>query len=1277
AEDEECPNGQLCRNEQCSVEEPVIPEDAGGELDAEPDTSVEEDAGEDSGMSLPDGMSAVRAAARAEGVDAIVEVTVDGQGSCEPGACMVVQGATVRLRAPQVTGYRFTGWSGDPGCQGEAPELVLSPVSSDIMCVANYAWRLSVRGELVGGNGAVSASSSSIAASCSGERCEVDRGQAVTLLAPELPGVRFAGWSGPDCEGIKQPSVTLTPKDHDIVCTATYVVGFVIRGRAQGAEAVVAARSDAPSAQCTQSACQVDAGSSVTLEAPEVEKHRFTGFSGPAACLSSERVLTIASADADLECVANYLPRHDVTGKAVGISPAPAIVASSSDTFASCSGDSCRVDHGGAARLTAPTVSGYRPKTWSGSGCDADAGAAQNLSDVTQDIVCTVEYVQGVGVSGSVVGASATIVASSSSPGASCNGASCGIDVGGSVTLVVDQPVGFQFNGWSGDAGCTGTTPSITLSNVNDSRTCTATFTPLRFRVDARAEPTAGGAVQATSSSSTAVCNTSGCAVDYDADVTLTAAERTGYRFTAWSGCSTSTSATLQLNDVRANQSCVANFALRTYPVRVSAVPTTGGTLPQPCSGAARCSVDATHGTQLDLQATAAASFVFTNWSGCVSSTNPAAKTPVVTGELTCSANFGHSVVARVEPANAGSVQNCSGAACVVGHGANLSLGPVSVQPTYEFAGWTGCQGMASANNGLQLSNIQQNLVCTANFRLRTYQLEVAAAPAHGGTITTPCNGQPACSVPVTHGATPALVAAPAAGFLFAGWRNCSVANASAPSTTLGAATGNANCVAAFNHQVTARVEPAGLGSVPSCGGSPCFVDDGGSITLGPPSVSDGNYVFRGWDCGGGLTSQSASFPISPVTRNLDCVARYERPNYKIGVSTAPANGGVITSPCSGTSCSVEVLRGAQPTLTVVTDKAFVFRGWTGRGCSLTDPSKESTTAKPVVDHQECVANFQHSVIAVVDTPAVGPVTTCPEGAPCYVNHGGGQVLTPPTHPDYVFAGWQGCQGTQEKDGSITLTNITANLRCTATYRRPAYTITTVVTPDPATRFGTVTCNPTSCTVDSGGSITLTATPINASVAFVGWSGCSTSTSRNITLNTVRANQTCTANFRTARADLVIDQISAGTPARLAGAPGMTVPLTVRVTNIGDVQVPANTVKVAVHNGQASTNANVVSYNVSGQSSIWYPFVLTPLSPGASVTLTGTATVTGNATSVTLFARIDSCSGEEFINDPPCRVQELSETNNFSTGATATLPLIINPPIITPPIINPPIVVNP
>jgi len=908
----------------------------------------------------------VSAAARAEGVDAVVDVRVEGGGTCKDSTCTVKQGATVTFIAPLVAGFRFSGWSGDALCVGSERTLVLRNVDDDVMCIANYVRRLFVRGDVEGDSGVVGADSSAPLSSCSGAQCEVDGGAVVVLTAPERAGFRFSGWSGEGCDAVSGVQVTITTDKSDVVCTAQYVLGFVIRGRSEGAEAVVTVTSSAATAVCGTSSCQVDAGSPVSLTAPVVAGFRFTGFSGAAACVSSEPAITIPSADADVECVASYVRRFRVGGVAAGASPLPVLQASSLDTFGRCEGPACVVDQGGSATLLAPTVSGFRLRTWLGADCAGQTSSSVIFEQVDRDIECSAEYVRGVGVNGTAVGANAVVSASSNSPGAVCTGSSCALDMGGTVTLNVASVAGYTFTGWTGDPGCQSSELAFTLSNIDGSKTCVANFSRVRFTVRVGVTPTNGGVIGSQSNSSTAACSGSGCTVDYGSNVTLTATPSTGYEFVRWSGCSAEPTTGIALNNVTADASCTATFALRQITVTTAVAPPGAGSVATPC-GAAAC--DAPYGSTMRITALESnPGYRFSSWSGCSVQMGAALDVMGITSPPTCTANFvprTYLVTASVGTGS-GSVAPCGAGSCAVAHGSNVTL---IAMPSagYVLRSWTGdCSGSGTS---FPLDNITGARTCVANFGLLTYPLTVSALPASGGTIAVPCNGASRCTVQADHGSQPAITATAAAGYVFRSWSGC--VSSAAPSATVPAMTGQQSCVANFAHRVTAVVAPGGVASVPACGAnSPCIVNHGAAITLANPTATNVDYEFRGWEnCTGVATN--FGFEISNITTNLTCTARFARRQFRVTASLAPDGSQRLgtVSPCSASSCVVD--SGDTITLTATRNpqQNGVFSGWS---CSA---STSATLLLTVRGNLDCVASFVSGRPDLTATVAVGAGT--------------------------------------------------------------------------------------------------------------------------------------------------------------------------------------------------------------------------------------------------------------------------------------------------------------
>lgn len=166
--------------------------------------------------------------------------------------------------------------------------------------------------------------------------------------------------------------------------------------------------------------------------------------------------------------------------------------------------------------------------------------------------------------------------------------------------------------------------------------------------------------------------------------------------------------------------------------------------------------------------------------------------------------------------------------------------------------------------------------------------------------------------------------------------------------------------------------------------------------------------------------------------------------------------------------------------------------------------------------------------ITVVGTSTTPQATCGPDN--CRVPAGGAVSLTAPTgSPGFVFTGWSGGAGCSTIANSITLSNITADIACTANYT-PVYTVTVTVTGGPIGTTITPTsaspkaiCSPGSCQIPSGGSL-VAAAPSLTDWYFNGWTGAVTSTSPSVTLSNVLESQSITANYINQRREPCADK---------------------------------------------------------------------------------------------------------------------------------------------------------
>lgn len=192
---------------------------------------------------------------------------------------------------------------------------------------------------------------------------------------------------------------------------------------------------------------------------------------------------------------------------------------------------------------------------------------------------------------------------------------------GTTVTLTATPAAGYTFTGWSGDASGTSASTTVTM---NANKTVSANFqiiSPTSYTLSAAASPIAGGTVSG------------GGTYAAGSVATITATPAAGYNFAGWSGDASGTSASTTVT-MNSNKSVTASFTVippATYTLTTSASPAAGGTV----SGGGTYAA----GAVATLTATPATGYVFVNWSGNASGTNPTT-TVTMTANSSATANF-------------------------------------------------------------------------------------------------------------------------------------------------------------------------------------------------------------------------------------------------------------------------------------------------------------------------------------------------------------------------------------------------------------------------------------------------------------------------------------------------------------------------------------------------------------------------------------------------------------------------------------------------------------
>jgi hypothetical protein len=1083
----------------------------------------------------------------ASAMNASATIDVASEGAvCEPGSCIFDKGGNATLSAPLVPKFRFAGWSGTPACVGSDPVLRLSALSDSQSCVATYAPRVTVSGSASGAEPppAITAVSADLYARCSGGACDTDVGGTVTLLAGSADGYRLTGWMGPQCDGEKGAAVTLSDVTADTQCSASYAQGIAVIGAVVGAPGEVVASSTTEAAVCAEGGCVIDIGGNVTLTAPSPAGYRFLKWDGDEGCSSTELTISFPSVSQSKTCYARFAARFLVRG-----STAPAeggtVAASSTSAGAVCKDDGCTLDLGGEVVLSATTKDRYRFSGWSGGAACTGTSAALHVTNVQGNTTCQANFI-GRFTAGavSVPATGGTVAASSDSASATCAGATCQVDRGSRVSFTASAAEGYRFVAWSGCS--TGSSATITLDNVSQDQICTATFTPLRYTVQSSVAPADSGTVVASATAGNPQCAEGHCTVDWGSAVSLTARPATGWRFGGWSGCTTSDQATIALPSVKADATCQATFQRITFTVAASYTPDNGGNVTITASGPSasctglRCTVP--YGGGASLRAAPATGWTFGGWSGCSTSMNVALELANISENETCNATFTRQrfdVVGNARPAEGGTVAasstaqgaSCTGSRCTVNYGSAVTL-RASANTGYRFSGWSGCT--TSNNAEINLTSVTSAQTCTAAFERLTYAVTGSANPAMGGAVMVANNSNATCSgttCTVQYGGSVTYAAAAATGFALMGWTGCSADPSNAAQAVVANVTGAVNCVANFalrSFRVAAVASTGGnitnaTTTSGTCSGAACTVNYGGSATFTAATTS--GYDFSGWTGCTASATNPLQATVANVTGAVTCSANFKLASYT--VAAVSDNNGTIdgastpNGTCTGNTCSVT--RGGSATFTFVPRTGYQLASFTG-GC-VVNAAGTAATISNVTSDTTCVANFRprnYTVTAVASGP--GTVTASVGGTPCANN-----VCTVPYNNSVTvtaaqgtstFGGWS-CNNGQSSSSTSFAVAATNNVTCTATFSVGRATVATrvnVAGRGSATVSGgsAPTCNTdnTSCTVNLGSTVTLTAAP-QRNYVFAGWSGCAAAapTALSTTVSANSSSTICLATF--------------------------------------------------------------------------------------------------------------------------------------------------------------------
>ncbi len=326
-------------------------------------------------------------------------------------------------------------------------------------------------------------------------------------------------------------------------------------------------------------------------------------------------------------------------------------------------------------------------------------------------------------------------------------------------------------------------------------------------------------------------------------------------------------------------------------------------------------------------------------------------------------------------------------------------------------------------------------------------QLSVQTAGGGAGAISSNpagINCGRACSASFSSGTQVTLTATPTANSFFAGWSGaCSGTDACRLTLTQ-----NSSVMATFSASpvLTVALGGTGSGSVTSnpsginCG-STCSASFGAGTPVTLTATAAANSTFAGWTGGGCGSSQTCVVTLNASEKVTATFNTLQSGTVLSVIRSGTGSGTVTSNPAGincGTTCSASFAAGTQVTLTATAGTNSYFAGWSGGGCSGSNP----TCTVTLNTSQQVTATFnviQSTVTLSVTLTGTGSgtVTSIPQGincgTTCNANFAGGTQVTLTATPvdGSNFIGWGGaCSGV----GSTCTLTLDANQQVTATF---------------------------------------------------------------------------------------------------------------------------------------------------------------------------------------------------------------------------------------------------
>ncbi|WP_193607524.1 InlB B-repeat-containing protein [Nocardioides lijunqiniae] len=930
-------------------------------------------------------------------------------------AATYADGASVVLTATPDADSTFTGWSAPCANAGTGTCTVVAGGERSVTAAFTTTPSVAVtvagtgadRGSVFDGiEGGISCGAQGTGA------CTRDLlpGQSVRLNAHAgfNSSVRFDHWEGA-CSGTSI-ACTLTPDDavaaRAVFTRHTRPVTVTLSGTGGGAVA-----STPAGLTCAGAVCETEVGidEDLTLSATPDEDSTFGGWTGD--CAGPDLCRLPATRDVDysgvpLEVTAAFtaLPKPTLTVEPRG--DGRGSVTSDVGGIDCAVGDTCAaaLRSGTLVWLTAHSGATTVFDGWAGDACLSAAGdRCQVRLDQAMTARATFRLQTGlVHVGKDAYDTGDGTVTSSPSGLTDCLDCEAGFEVGTTVTLTADPAATSTFTRWSQGSCANPDADRTARCEVLVGFAATvvqATFTHHRISLSASADGGSGtGFVRVGTTPAFDCAGTCAAYFPYRADdnVTLTPRADTGMQFVRWATCSGQVAAgSCYVSMFEQDHEAVAVFEpiQRTLTTVVQGVGTGAaaakGAVTVPATGATcasgSCPFTFQQGERATVVAAPGPNTVFDSWSAGACSGQGAVCTLTMSAATTVTARFrGAARSVTIVNDGGGSTSStlnplrCSVATCTAnldhGTAAGIAANPA---PYHHFVRWEG----ACAGQGRSCSvTVDGDETLTAVYRHDPYALDVARAGTGAGAVTSDVGGiacGETCSALVGAGEPVTLTATPADGSTFVGWEGACTGSSTACTLTMDDARSTTATFDLVARHLEVERLGAGSGTVVSdpagidCG-TACATDLAGGSTVTLTAAADAGSTFAGW---GGACADVAG---STCTVTMDDARRVTAtfdplPRHALTVTRAGSGTGSVSSDPGGidcgTTCAQTLPSDAVVTLTATPAAGSVFTGWSGAGCSGTEPCRlELTEARSVTATFTVVAQASTTALSLSPT---------------------------------------------------------------------------------------------------------------------------------------------------------------------------------------------------------------------------------------------------------------------------------------------------------------------